>query len=106
MALSDHVDLNGFIEGVKRRNPGQPEFVQAVTEVAEDPAWSDKLIEPPTVAGVESVGGGTMTLRIFAKTRPGEQYAIPREIRERAKQAFDREGVRGPAVVPFGGPQA
>jgi glutamate dehydrogenase (NADP+) len=36
MAVTDHVDLNGFIEGVKRRNPGQPEFVQAVTEVAED----------------------------------------------------------------------
>src|SRR5262245_62804622 len=36
MAVSDHVDLNGFIEGVKRRNPGQPEFVQAVQEVAED----------------------------------------------------------------------
>ena len=36
MALADHVDLSGFIEGVKRRNPGQPEFVQAVTEVAED----------------------------------------------------------------------
>ncbi len=36
MAVSDHVDLNGFVEGVKRRNPGQPEFVQAVTEVAED----------------------------------------------------------------------
>ena len=35
MALSDHVDLSGFIEGVKRRNPGQPEFVQAVQEVAE-----------------------------------------------------------------------
>ena len=33
---SEHVDLEGFIEGVKRRNPGQPEFVQAVTEVAED----------------------------------------------------------------------
>jgi glutamate dehydrogenase (NADP+) len=31
-----HVDLNGFIEGVTRRNPGQPEFVQAVTEVAQD----------------------------------------------------------------------
>jgi glutamate dehydrogenase (NADP+) len=36
MAVSDHVDLAGFIEGVKRRNPGQPEFVQAVQEVAED----------------------------------------------------------------------
>jgi glutamate dehydrogenase (NADP+) len=36
MADVDHVDLSGFIEGVKRRNPGQPEFVQAVTEVAQD----------------------------------------------------------------------
>ena len=36
MATSDHVDLPTFIEGVKKRNPGQPEFVQAVTEVAED----------------------------------------------------------------------
>ncbi len=31
-----HVDLEGFMAGVKRRNPGQPEFVQAVQEVAQD----------------------------------------------------------------------
>ena len=36
MAVTDHVDFNGFMEGVKRRNPHQPEFVQAVQEVAED----------------------------------------------------------------------
>ncbi len=36
MAVSDHVDLNRFIEGVRKRNPGQHEFVQAVQEVAED----------------------------------------------------------------------
>lgn len=36
MALTDHVDLPTFIAGVKKRNPGQPEFVQAVQEVAED----------------------------------------------------------------------
>ena len=36
MAVSDHVDLSQFIAGVTRRNPGQPEFVQAVHEVAED----------------------------------------------------------------------
>ncbi|MEA2999658.1 MAG: glutamate dehydrogenase [Sphingomonadales bacterium] len=36
MAISDHVDFEGFIQGVARRNAGQPEFVQAVTEVAED----------------------------------------------------------------------
>ncbi|GGD86696.1 glutamate dehydrogenase [Tsuneonella deserti] len=36
MAVSDHVDFATFMEGVKRRNPGQPEFVQAVQEVAQD----------------------------------------------------------------------
>ncbi|MSO77045.1 MAG: NADP-specific glutamate dehydrogenase [Alphaproteobacteria bacterium] len=36
MAVSDHVDLDGFIAGVRRRNPGQAEFVQAVREVAQD----------------------------------------------------------------------
>jgi len=36
MAVSDHVDFARFIEGVKRRNPGQLEYVQAVQEVAED----------------------------------------------------------------------
>ena len=36
MALSDHVDLQRFVEGVKKRNPGQSEFIQAVQEVAED----------------------------------------------------------------------
>src|ERR1700688_2796256 len=36
MASSGHVDLSAFIAGVKRRNPGQDEFVQAVQEVAED----------------------------------------------------------------------
>jgi glutamate dehydrogenase (NADP+) len=31
-----HVDLEGFMAGVERRNPGQSEFIQAVREVAED----------------------------------------------------------------------
>ena len=36
MAVSDHVDFATFMEGVNKRNPHQPEFVQAVQEVAED----------------------------------------------------------------------
>ena len=35
MAVSDHVDFATFMDGVNRRNPGQPEFVQAVQEVAQ-----------------------------------------------------------------------
>jgi len=34
MAVSDHVDLQQFMEGVKLRNPGELEFHQAVYEVA------------------------------------------------------------------------
>jgi glutamate dehydrogenase (NADP+) len=36
MSTNEHVDLQRFIDGVSKRNQGQPEFVQAVTEVAED----------------------------------------------------------------------
>jgi glutamate dehydrogenase (NADP+) len=36
MARADHVDFPTFMEGVMKRNPHQPEFVQAVQEVAED----------------------------------------------------------------------
>jgi glutamate dehydrogenase (NADP+) len=36
MAVADHVNLEQFINGVKKRNPGQQEFVQAVHEVAQD----------------------------------------------------------------------
>ena len=36
MVRADHPDIEKFLEGVKKRNPGQPEFVQAVQEVAQD----------------------------------------------------------------------
>ncbi|MEE4153828.1 MAG: NADP-specific glutamate dehydrogenase [Erythrobacter sp.] len=36
MPVSDHVNFEQFMEGVKKRNPGQPEFVQAVQEVSQD----------------------------------------------------------------------
>jgi glutamate dehydrogenase (NADP+) len=35
-SVQDHVDLEGFMAGVEKRNPGQTEFIQAVREVAED----------------------------------------------------------------------
>jgi glutamate dehydrogenase (NADP+) len=36
MAVTEHVDLPTFMQGVAKRNPGQTEFIQAVQEVAED----------------------------------------------------------------------
>lgn len=36
MAVTGHVDFETFMDGVKRRNPHEPEFIQAVQEVAQD----------------------------------------------------------------------
>ena len=36
MSVADHVDLEQFMAGVEKRNPGELEFIQAVREVAED----------------------------------------------------------------------
>jgi glutamate dehydrogenase (NADP+) len=34
MSISDHVNLEQFMDGLKKRNPGETEFHQAVYEVA------------------------------------------------------------------------
>lgn len=71
-------------------------------DIGADPDWSAVLLEPPSVAGVESVAGGIMTMRVFAKCRPNEQWGLIREFRERAKVALDAAGIQGPALPPFG----
>ena len=78
---------------------------RVVEEVYADPAWAPKFVEEPTVAGVEAVAAGAMTIRVFAKCLPGEQWGVPRRIREQAKAAFDAEGVQMPPV-PYGTPSS
>ena len=71
-----------------------------VAQVYADPKWDGVLLEEPTVAGVEQITGSTVTLRVFAKTAPNEQWGVQREIRERVKEAFDEAGVRAPVLFP------
>jgi small conductance mechanosensitive channel len=78
-----------------------PIVERVVGEVYADPEWAPKFVEQPTVAGIEAVASGAMTLRVFAKCVPGEQWGVPRRIREQAKAAFDAEGVKMPPV-PYG----
>jgi moderate conductance mechanosensitive channel len=65
----------------------------------EDEEWAPKLLEAPTVAGVESVTGNSVTIRVIAKCAPNEHWGVQRELRERIKESFDREGVRVPPPV-------
>lgn len=73
---------------------------RVVDEVDADENWKQNLIEPPQVLGVDSITGGTMTLRILVKSPPNQQYGVSREIRERAQVALSKAGVPGPAILP------
>ena len=73
-------------------------------DLDEDPAWHDRLVETPTVAGIEQITGTTITVRVIAKCVPNEHLGVQREIRERVKAAFDANGVKVPVTFPpYGG---
>jgi small conductance mechanosensitive channel len=55
------------------------------------------VLEEPEVWGVEQLGEDGVVLRLVVKTRPTEQYRVSRELRQRIKEAFDREGIE----IPF-----
>ena len=72
---------------------------ETAAAMAEEDGWKDKILEPPTVAGVESMTGTSVTIRVIVKCVPNEHFGVQRELRERIKEAFDREGVRVPPPV-------
>jgi len=71
----------------------------------DDETFKEILLEEPTVAGVESIANGAITIRITAKTVANEQFGVQRDMRERIKVGLDRAGVRSPLPVmpPYGG---
>ena len=79
--------------------------IREVTEaMGSDPEWEERLVEPPTVLGVESITGATMVIRTIAQCAPGENLAVQRELRERIKEALDTAGVQAPPLGPLSGP--
>jgi small conductance mechanosensitive channel len=63
---------------------------------AEDP----DVLEEPEVWGVEALRAGGVVIRLVVKTRPSEQYRVSRLLRERLKDALDREGLAVAATSP------
>jgi moderate conductance mechanosensitive channel len=77
-----------------------PLIREVVHELDASDDWTTRLLEEPVVAGVESIAGGVVTVRIVAKCAPNENFPVSREIRERVKAAFDQAGIRAPLVMP------
>lgn len=75
---------------------------QVVDRIRDEEPWGTRILETPEVAGVENVSGGVMTMRIFAKCAPNENFSVTRRIREECKAALDDAGIAGPPMTAYG----
>lgn len=72
---------------------------EAVSGIEDEPAWSDVLLEAPSILGVTAIAGGAMTFQILLKTAPNQQGPALREVRMRAKRACAEAGIAGPLLL-------
>lgn len=80
-------DIDGASEVIKR----------VADEMAGEDPYSELFLADPEVWGVETLGSDSIAIRLVIKTKPGEQWAISRELRRRIKRAFDDSGIE----IPF-----
>ncbi len=59
-----------------------------------DPALRPLLLDPPSVMGVESLGLDQVNVRMVARTLPGKQFDVGRELRARVVEAFREQGMK------------
>ncbi len=60
------------------------------------------LLDPPSVLGVEKIEVGTFSVRMVARTLPGKQFDVGRQLRARVALAFRREGINVTAELDTG----
>lgn len=80
----------------------EPDHVREVLEnvaiaAKEDATVGRHLYAVPEVLGVELLGEYEVIWRMLADTKPGKQWEVARDLRERVKVAFDETGIE----IPF-----
>ncbi|HEY7816298.1 MAG TPA: mechanosensitive ion channel domain-containing protein [Nakamurella sp.] len=60
------------------------------------------MLDPPTVMGVEKIEVDTFSVRMVARTLPGVQFDVGRELRARVASAFRYEGINVSADLDTG----
>ncbi|MEU4728673.1 mechanosensitive ion channel family protein [Streptomyces sp. NPDC023588] len=70
------------------------EVIQGVADgLAKESPWDERLWGPVELLGLDEVLLASMTVKVSAKTMPGQQFAVERELRWRIKEAFDAAGI-------------
>lgn len=74
--------------------PQALELLNAIAQqLYDDPQWHSLILEPPDLKGVEDLSHQGVMLRLWLKTKPGEQWIVGRELRLRVKAAFEQAGI-------------
>jgi small conductance mechanosensitive channel len=85
------VDLTLAYEGdITKAVAALEEVVAAATE---DPAIKPFLLEPPEILGWNQANDLGVRVRLQAKVRPGQQWAVSRHLRRLALDVLHRDGV-------------
>jgi len=66
---------------------------RAASALAGDKAFTDALLDPPRVTGIEKLSGASVTLRTVARVDPYRRDDVARDLRRRIKEELDRAGV-------------
>ena len=66
-------------------------------EAFRDPNLRPLLLDPPSVMGVESLDLDQVNVRMVARTLPGKQFEVGRDLRARVVKAFRDQGLNVPA---------
>jgi small conductance mechanosensitive channel len=72
-------------------------ILDCATDLIESDEWSEVVIDPPQLLGVEALGADGITIRVTIKVEPGAQWGLQRALREALKAALDDAGIE----IPF-----
>ena len=62
-------------------------------KIQDDPDLGPKLLEPIKSQGVRELDDSAMVMRVKYKTKPGDQFAIRKEVYHLMQEAFKEEGI-------------
>lgn len=68
-------------------------------EAHDDEELRPLLLDPPSVMGVESINVEEFQVRMVARTLPGKQFDVGRELRVRIAKAFHQAGISLPTTL-------
>ena len=74
------------------------EVIDAIGQgLVDDAEWGPRLLEPPAVARVDSLGESGVELKVLARVQPAQQWAVTGELRKRILARFAEQGIE----IPF-----